>query len=128
MRAVLSLQNTLQPRGQISNNTMTADIITNDQISRPADYKPLIVGYHNGNAVRLSDVTEVVDSTQNMRTAGYIDGTPSVTVIIFRQPGANIIQHRRAHSDAVAVFAGGCATGDSLHHRSRPHHHHPRLG
>ncbi len=92
VRSVLSNQNTLQPRGQISNNALTADIITNDQISKADDYKPLIVGYHNGNAVRLSDVADVVNSTQNIRTAGYMDGTKSVTVIIFRQPGANIIQ------------------------------------
>jgi multidrug efflux pump len=92
VRSVLSLQNTLQPRGQISNSVLTADIITNDQISHADDYKPLIVGYHNGNAVRLSDVADVVNSTQNIRTAGYMDGTKSVTVIIFRQPGANIIQ------------------------------------
>src|SRR5580658_2362743 len=92
LQSVLSLQNTLQPRGQISNSVLTADIITNDQISHADDYKPLIVGYHNGNAIRLSDVADVVNSTQNIRTAGYMDGTKSVTVIIFRQPGANILQ------------------------------------
>ncbi len=92
VQSVLSLQNTLQPRGQISNNRETLDIITNDQISHADDYKPLIVGYHNGNAVRLSDVADVVDSTQNIRTAGYMDGMKSVVVIVFRQPGANIIQ------------------------------------
>jgi len=92
LRSVLSLQNTLQPRGQLSNKVLTADIITNDQISNADDYKPLVVGYHNGNAVRLSDVATVVNSAQNIRTAGYMDGIKSVTVIIFRQPGANIIQ------------------------------------
>ena len=92
VQSVLSLQNTLQPRGQIVNNSMTADIITNDQISRAADYRPLIVGYKSGNAIRLSDVATVTDSTQNIRTAGYMDGVRSISVIIFRQPGANIIQ------------------------------------
>ena len=92
VRSVLSLQNTLQPRGQISNNVLTTDIITNDQISNAEDYKPLVIGYHNGNAVHLSDVANVVNSAQNIRTAGYMDGIKSVTVIIFRQPGANIIQ------------------------------------
>jgi multidrug efflux pump len=92
VRSVLSLQNTLQPRGQIANNSMTADIITNDQISRAADYRPLIVGYKNGNAIRLSDIATVTDSTQNIRTAGYMDGVRSISVMIFRQPGANIIQ------------------------------------
>jgi multidrug efflux pump len=92
VQSVLSLQNSHEPRGQLSDGAMTADIITNDQISRAGQYAPLIVGYHNGQAVRLSDVAGVYNSTQNIRTAGYMDGTRAVFVIIFRQPGANIIQ------------------------------------
>ncbi len=52
----------------------------------------MIVGYHRGAAIRLSDVADVVDSTQNIRTAGYMDGERGVFLIIFRQPGANIIE------------------------------------
>src|ERR1700728_464458 len=92
VQSVLSLQNSHSPRGQLSNSGITEDIITNDQISEAADYRPLIIGYHNGEAVRLSDVADVVDSTQNIRTAGYIDGTKGVVLTVFRQPGANIIQ------------------------------------
>ncbi len=92
IQSVLSLENSHEPRGQLSNGIATADIITNDQISRASQYKPLIVGTHNGAAVRLSDVADVVDSAQDIRTAGYMDGTRSVFLIIFRQPGANIIQ------------------------------------
>jgi len=92
IQSVLSLQNTHEPRGQLANGVLTADIITNDQISQADDYKPLIVGYHNGAAVHLSDVAGVVNSTQNIRTAGYMDGTHAIFIIIFRQPGANIIQ------------------------------------
>ena len=55
------------------------------------DYKPLVVGYNKGAAVHLSDVAQVTDSVQNVRAAGYLNGKRSVTVIIFRQPGANII-------------------------------------
>jgi multidrug efflux pump len=91
VQSVLSLQNSHEPRGQLSDGAMTADIVTNDQISRASQYAPLIVGYHNGAAVRLSDVASVYDSTQNVRTAGYMDGTRAVFVIIFRQPGANIM-------------------------------------
>jgi multidrug efflux pump len=91
IQSVLSLQNAHTPAGQISDGTTTADIVTNDQISHAAQYKPLIVGTHNGSAVRLADVAEVSDSTQNIRTAGYLNGTPSITVMIFRQPNANII-------------------------------------
>ncbi|HEX4309933.1 MAG TPA: efflux RND transporter permease subunit, partial [Acidobacteriaceae bacterium] len=92
VQSVLSLQNSHEPRGQLSNGAVTADIITNDQVSQAGDYAPLIVGYHNGAAVRLSDVAGVYNSTQNLRTAGYTDGKKAVTCIIFRQPGANIIQ------------------------------------
>jgi len=62
---------------------MSLDILANGQISHAADYRPLIVGYKNGAAVRLSDVAEVDDSVQNLRTAGYLNGERAVTVIIF---------------------------------------------
>jgi multidrug efflux pump len=91
VQGVLSLQNAHEPRGQLSDGIRQEDILTNDQISRAAQYAPLIVGYHNGAAVRLSDVADVVDGPQDLRTAGYTDGVRSVSVIIFRQPGANII-------------------------------------
>jgi multidrug efflux pump len=92
VQSVLSTQNADLAKGQIADGSVTADIIANDQISTAADYKPLIIGYHNGAGVRLSDVAQVTDSVQNIRSAGYLNGIPSVTVIIFRQPGANIIQ------------------------------------
>jgi multidrug efflux pump len=91
LQSVLSLQNADLAKGQITDGDVTADILANDQISLAADYKPLVVGYKNGTAVHLSDVAEVVDSVQNLRAAGYLNGKRSVTVIIFRQPGANII-------------------------------------
>jgi len=92
VRSLLSIQNTHEPRGQLADDQTTLDILTNDQISHAADYRPLVLGYHNGATVRLADVANVVDSTQDLRTAGYSDGKQSITVIIFRQPGANIIE------------------------------------
>jgi multidrug efflux pump len=91
LQSVLSLQNSNLAKGQITNGDISADIIANDQISLAEDYKPIIVGYNNGSAVRLSDVSDVVDSTQNLRAAGYLNGVRAVTLIVFRQPGANII-------------------------------------
>ena len=92
LKSVLSVQNSDLPKGQISDGYVTADILANDQISHAADYKPLVVGYNNGAAVRLSDVAQVTDAVQNVRAAGYLNGKRAVTVIISRQPGANIIQ------------------------------------
>ena len=91
LQSVLSLQNSDLAKGQISDGMVTADIIDNDQISHAADYQPLIVGYHHGAAVRLSDVAQVTDSVQNVRAAGYLNGKRAITMMIFRQPGANII-------------------------------------
>jgi multidrug efflux pump len=92
VQSVLSLQNVNLPTGQIADDLVTADVITNGQIFQAEDYKPLIIGYNRGRAVRLSDVADVIDSTQNIRAAGYLNGKPAVVVIIFRQPGANIIE------------------------------------
>ncbi|MFZ0278964.1 MAG: efflux RND transporter permease subunit [Candidatus Sulfotelmatobacter sp.] len=91
LQSVLSLQNADLAKGQITDGVQTADILANDQISHAEDYKPLVVGFKNGAAVHLSDVAQVTDSVQNVRAAGYLNGKRSVTVIIFRQPGANII-------------------------------------
>jgi multidrug efflux pump len=91
LQTVLRIQNSDLAKGQISNGSTSADIVSNDQISHAEDYKPIIVGYNNGAAIHLSDVADVIDSVQNVRTAGYLNGKRAVLLIVFRQPGANII-------------------------------------
>jgi multidrug efflux pump len=92
VQAVLSQQNVHEATGQLTDGNTTADIVVNDQMHQADDYKPLVIGYHNGAAVHLSDVADVTNGAQNIRTGGYLDGVPSITVMIFRQPGANIIE------------------------------------
>jgi multidrug efflux pump len=92
VQSVLSTQNSQLARGQIAGPRTTSDIVVNGQISHAAEYAPLIIGYKNGAAVRLSDVAQVIDSTENIRNGGYLNGKPAIPIIIFRQPGANIIQ------------------------------------
>ena len=91
LQSMLRLQNSNLARGQITDGNVSADIVVNGQISHAEDYKPLIVGYHNGQAVRLSDVADVVDSVQNLRAGGYLNGKRAVVLTISRQPNANII-------------------------------------
>jgi multidrug efflux pump len=91
LQAMLGQQNADLAKGQISDGIVTADILANDQISHAEDYKPLVVGYSHGAAIRLADVAEVTDSVQNLRVAGYLDNKRAIPIIIFRQPGANII-------------------------------------
>ena len=63
-----------------------------DQLFTADQYRPLIVAYHNGAAVRLGDVGEVQDSVSDTRNIGLANGKPGVLIIVFRQPGANIIE------------------------------------
>jgi multidrug efflux pump len=91
VRQMLSKQNANLPKGQIANETSTSDIRANDQLLKADDYKPLIVAYKNGSAVRLADIADVHDAVENIRSAGFVNGKQSVSLILFRQPGANII-------------------------------------
>ncbi|HEY4843141.1 MAG TPA: multidrug efflux RND transporter permease subunit [Terriglobales bacterium] len=89
--SMLSQQNANSPKGQMVDDTASADVTTNDQLLKAVDYMPLVVGYHKGAAVKLSDIANVTDSTENIRAAGFVNGKTAVLIIIFRQPGANII-------------------------------------
>ncbi len=89
---MLSQQNANLAKGQLADDHTTADILANDQLLKAADYKSLIVAYRNGAAIRLSDIANVTDGVENIRTAGFLNGKPSVPLIILREPGANIIE------------------------------------
>ena len=91
VRAALSSANAHSPKGSIDVGPLRYQLYDNDQASRADQYQSLVVAYRNGAPVRLSDLGEVVDSVENLRNAGLANGTPAVLVILFRQPGANII-------------------------------------
>jgi len=114
VQTAVGAQNSNLAKGQIFNGTLTADIIANDQISHAIDYKPVIIGYHNGAAVRLQDVADVVDSQQTIRQAGFLNGKPSVNLIIFRQPGANIITTVDAVKAAIPSLQATIPSGQHI--------------
>ena len=87
----LAAANVNKPKGHFADEYRMYEIDANDQLFHAYEYKPLLIAYHNGAAVRVSDVGDVVDSVEDLRSAGYANGKPAVLVIIFRQPGANII-------------------------------------
>ena len=100
VRAALSAANANSAKGSLSNDTSTWTVEDNDQIKKADKYRPLIVAYKNGATVRLSDVADVEDSVADTRVIGLAahgtndpkeQGKPAVLIIIFRQPGANII-------------------------------------
>ncbi len=92
VRAALASANANSPKGAIEEGDRHFQIYDNDQASHADDYRPLIIGYRNGNPVRLADVAEVLDLVEDTRNAGFLDDDPSVVVIPFTQPGANIIE------------------------------------
>jgi multidrug efflux pump len=112
--SMLNQQNANLAKGQLSDAHTTADIMANDQLFKAEDYKPLIVGYHNGAAIRLSDIADVYDGIQNIRTSGYLDGKPSVPLVIFREPGANIIQTVDAIKAALPSLKASIPTGINM--------------
>jgi multidrug efflux pump len=91
VRAALASANANSPKGSIDSGSLHYQLYTNDQASHAVDYKPLVIAYRNGAGVRLSDVADVQDSVENIRNAGLSQGKPAVLVIVYRQPGANII-------------------------------------
>jgi multidrug efflux pump len=92
VRAALASTNAHSPKGGIDVENQRYQLYSNDQANRAEDYKSLIVAYRNGGPVRLSDVGDIVDSVENVRALGLSNGKPAVMMIVYRQPGANIIQ------------------------------------
>ena len=90
--AVLAAANANRPKGSLTSGATSLQLRTTDQLLKASQYIPLVVAYQNGSAVRLSDLGEVVDSVEDLRNAGMSNGKPSVLIIVFRQPGANIIE------------------------------------
>ncbi|WP_343657597.1 efflux RND transporter permease subunit [Paraburkholderia caribensis] len=92
VRAALASANANSPKGSIEFGPNRVQLYTNDQAKKAAQYKDLVIAYRDGAAVHLSDVSEVVDSVEDLRNLGLMNNERSVLVILYRQPGANIIE------------------------------------
>ena len=92
LRSVLASVNVFRPKGSVADRQSEWSVSANDQLLKADQYKSLVVGYQNGAPVRLSNVADVVDSVEDVHTGGTANGQRAILLIIFRQPGANIIQ------------------------------------
>ena len=92
VRNSLANANANRPKGELSNVNHAWSLSTTDQLHKAAEYESLIVSYNNGAAVRLGDLGTVTDSVEDVRAGGLSNGKPAILIIIFRQPGANIIE------------------------------------
>ncbi len=91
VRAGLNAANAHSPKGIIEDDRQRWQIYTNDQASTADQYRSLVIAYRNGAPVRLADVADVVDSVEDLRNGGISSGKPAVLLVLYRQPGANII-------------------------------------
>jgi hydrophobe/amphiphile efflux-1 (HAE1) family protein len=92
VRATLAAANANSPKGSLADENRSVILNDNDQLFLAREYAPLIVAYHNGAPVRLSDVANVIDGQQNSRNAGTVNGKHAVLLQLYRQPSANTIE------------------------------------
>ena len=92
LRTFVAAANVNQAKGGFDGPRQAAIIGANDQLLSGQEYKPLIVAYRNGAPVRLGDVADVIDDTENVNQAAWMNESPAVIVNIQRQPGANVIE------------------------------------
>ena len=91
LRTALVQANVDQAKGVLDGARQSYTIGANDQLNSSEQYKPIVVAYRNGGPVRVGDIANVIDGTENAWLAAWMNTTPAVIVNIQRQPGANII-------------------------------------
>ncbi len=92
VRTAIGNANANQAKGSFDGPTRAYTIDANDQLRSAAEYKAIIVSYKNGAPVRLIDVADVIDDTENARQAAWVNESPAIIINIQRQPGANVIK------------------------------------
>jgi hydrophobe/amphiphile efflux-1 (HAE1) family protein len=92
VRTALQDANANRPKGELANLRRSWGITDSDQLFKAREYQPLIVTWRNGAPVRLSDIGWVTDSVEDVRNAGFINGRSGIILVVFRQPGANMIE------------------------------------
>ncbi len=115
VRAALASANANAPKGAIDECYTTYQLYTNDQAIHAVDYKPLVVAYRNNAAVRLTDVADVIDSVEDLRNAGLYNGQSTVVLLVFRQPGANIITTNDGIRAALPVLQASLPGSATIH-------------
>ena len=84
--------NVQSPTGAFNGDGQGVTIATDDQLNTPEDYRGIVVASKNGAVVRLGDVATVERGVRNRLAAGWYNGKPAVILVIFKQPGANVIE------------------------------------
>ncbi len=91
LRSAIAAANTNGAKGSFDGPTKSWSIDANDQLVSADDYKKLIIAHNAGAPVRLLDVADVIDGSENTRIGAWMNRTPAIVVDVQRQPGANVI-------------------------------------
>jgi hydrophobic/amphiphilic exporter-1 (mainly G- bacteria), HAE1 family len=91
VRIPLSVVTVDNPKGTIYSGNRSFTIYTNDQLVRSKDWNDVIVAYRNGGALRVRDIGQAVTGPQDTTQAAWADGKRAIFLVIFKQPGANVI-------------------------------------
>ena len=128
LRAALVAANVNQAKGGFDGPRQSYIIGANDQLFSSKDYRSLVIAYRNGSPIRLSDVAEAIDDTENVNQAAWMNTSPAVIVNIQRQPGANVIEVVNRVKKLLPQLQQLSARRRQRLGRYRPYHHHPRIG
>src|SRR5437667_4308309 len=91
-QAAVSQGNVNLPTGTLNGTHQAFTVQANGQLTRAADYRPLIVAYRNGAPVRLQELGRVLDSVQNDKIASWVNNTRAISLAVQRQPGVNTVE------------------------------------
>jgi multidrug efflux pump len=114
VRRAITGANLLRPKGIVEDGQRAWQVQASDQLSRAADYRPLIVRYQDGAPVRLSDVARVSDDVEDRFNTGFFKNDPAVLLVISRQPDANIIKTVDAIHEQLPTLKAFLPAGVSL--------------
>jgi multidrug efflux pump len=92
VRTAIANANTQSALGAFDGGNQGVTIAANDQLSIPAEYRRIIVRAQNGTVVRVRDIATVERGTRNTRAGGSYNGLPAVTLMITKQPDANVVE------------------------------------
>ncbi|NWB26758.1 efflux RND transporter permease subunit [Pseudomonas gingeri] len=92
VRGAITASNSNLPKGALAIGNQSYGIGANDMLFKPEDYAPLVVRQNNGDVVHIADLGYVHEDVEDLRNFGLSNGRPAVLLVVFKQPGANVIE------------------------------------
>ena len=127
VRAQIGIATVDSPKGAIIGPKQTFTIQDNDQLTKAKDWNDVIVAYRNGAPVRVRDIGQAVAGPQDTTQAAWSNGKPSVFLVVFKIPGANVINTVEAIKSTLTTLQASIPPTIQGQHSLRPHDDHPRL-